>query len=211
MSKADTLLKKATFFERMALYSDRKAFLQAIAQDSQAQQPDPNRQLIGQALQILQNAGVDEATTKPLADAVLFNKVDLPAIQRAIQTATLTKMSPLSQQAQIDQLKQLSGQLKAPMTEAEQGMAGPADYTAPAAHITGFRPIDKSKQDALGRIVTVEGLTFVDPKKMNDGQLGPETRKALNAFKAWVRQPKMSDDQALDMAQMMAQTSKYTG
>ena len=32
MSKADTLLKKATFFERMALYSDRKTFLQALAQ-----------------------------------------------------------------------------------------------------------------------------------------------------------------------------------
>jgi hypothetical protein len=34
MSKADTLLKKATSFERLALYSDRKAFLQALAQDA---------------------------------------------------------------------------------------------------------------------------------------------------------------------------------
>jgi hypothetical protein len=32
MSKADTLLKKATFFERLAVYSDRKSFLQALAQ-----------------------------------------------------------------------------------------------------------------------------------------------------------------------------------
>lgn len=32
MSKADTLLKKATFFERLAIYSDRKSFLQALAQ-----------------------------------------------------------------------------------------------------------------------------------------------------------------------------------
>jgi len=32
MSKADTLLKKATFFERLALYSDRKTFLQSLAQ-----------------------------------------------------------------------------------------------------------------------------------------------------------------------------------
>jgi hypothetical protein len=34
MSKADTLLKKATFFEKLALYSDRKAFLQAISESS---------------------------------------------------------------------------------------------------------------------------------------------------------------------------------
>lgn len=32
MSKADTLLKKATFFERMALYSDRKFYLRSLAQ-----------------------------------------------------------------------------------------------------------------------------------------------------------------------------------
>jgi hypothetical protein len=32
MSKADLLLKKAASFEKLALYSDRKAFLQAVAQ-----------------------------------------------------------------------------------------------------------------------------------------------------------------------------------
>jgi hypothetical protein len=39
MSKADTLLKKATFFERLALYSDRKTFLQSLAQGGAT---DPN-------------------------------------------------------------------------------------------------------------------------------------------------------------------------
>lgn len=34
MSKADTLLKKAIFFEKMAIYSDRKTFLQALAQQT---------------------------------------------------------------------------------------------------------------------------------------------------------------------------------
>lgn len=34
MSKADLLLKKAASFEKLALYSDRKAFLQAVAQQS---------------------------------------------------------------------------------------------------------------------------------------------------------------------------------
>ena len=38
MSKFDLLLKKAASFEKLALYSDRKAFLQAVAQ----QYSDPN-------------------------------------------------------------------------------------------------------------------------------------------------------------------------
>lgn len=37
MSKADTLLKKATAFEKLAIYSDRKSFLQALSQDATAQ------------------------------------------------------------------------------------------------------------------------------------------------------------------------------
>lgn len=41
MSKADELLKKATFFEKLALYSDRKAFLQAIAEQNPNQQNTP--------------------------------------------------------------------------------------------------------------------------------------------------------------------------
>src|SRR5260221_6889932 len=91
--ETDALLKKASLFEKLALYSDRKSFLQAMAQDQAA---DPNRQLIWKALQLMQQAGVDEATTAPLGNAVTFNRVDIPAIQRAIQTATLTKMSPLA-------------------------------------------------------------------------------------------------------------------
>lgn len=202
MSKADTLLKKATFFERMALYSDRKAFLQAIAQDNQAQQPDPNRNVIWQALQIMQQAGVDEATTAPLGNAVTFGKTDIPAIQRAIQNATLTKMNPLTQQAQIDQLKQLSRSLKAPMTEAEQGMAGPADVTFPADRITALAPINQADQEAVFKFVTVNGLGI--PGKV-DGKLGKETRTALEAIKNYFakanpQNKRMSDQEAIHAA-----------
>jgi hypothetical protein len=123
MSKADMLLKKATFFERMALYADRKSFLQSVAQGQVMTLPvqeiksDPNevnRMLVNQALQIMQQAGVDEATTAPLGNAILFNKWDVPAIQRAIQNATMTKMSPLTYSAQIKQLQDISRRIKAP-------------------------------------------------------------------------------------------------
>lgn len=36
MSKADVLLKKATAFEKLALYSDRKVFLQALSQETKS-------------------------------------------------------------------------------------------------------------------------------------------------------------------------------
>ena len=38
MSKADTLLKKATSFEKLAVYSDRKSFIRAIAQSGFSQE-----------------------------------------------------------------------------------------------------------------------------------------------------------------------------
>lgn len=41
MSKADVLLKKAEAFERLSLFSDRKTFLQRIAQDATVQQFPP--------------------------------------------------------------------------------------------------------------------------------------------------------------------------
>jgi hypothetical protein len=43
MSKADTLLKKSITFEKLALYSDCKSFLQAIAQDIQSFPPVSNK------------------------------------------------------------------------------------------------------------------------------------------------------------------------
>lgn len=44
MSKADVLLKKASSFEKLALYSDRKNFLQAIAQTTVDQFPPASNQ-----------------------------------------------------------------------------------------------------------------------------------------------------------------------
>ena len=92
MSKADTLLKRATFFERMALYSDRKVFLQALAQP--------------------------------------YNEDDI----------------------------------------------------LPEDRIKGNLPyIPRDIQEMLSRIVTIDGAGL---PLQNDGILGPETRKALDAFKA---------------------------
>lgn len=61
MSKADVLLKKASSFERLALYSDRKVFLQAIAQDVQQFPPVSNKGI---------NAPYMEGTEPPVNQSV---------------------------------------------------------------------------------------------------------------------------------------------
>lgn len=205
MSKADTLLKRAASFERLALYSDRRSFLQAIAQE------DPNRQLIWQALQLLQQVGLDESVTAPLGTAITFGKVDIGAIKQAIQNAILTKISPLGHQPVIDQLKKIMSQLRTPsQQEVEKAMKGPADITfEPGAgstqggQITAYPPIDKTVQQAIYDFVVSEGLGV--PGKI-DGKLGPETRKALEAIKGYFaklhpQNKRMTDQEAIRAAQ----------
>lgn len=149
MSKADTLLKRATFFERMALYSDRKTFLQAIAQeqpgyewnrmeqtekdiDTPAALDKQSRDLLYKAMKILQDNGL---TANAVGNAVIFGKVDWNAIKQEINQATLTGLSPLGKGAEIGELKNILSQLstKTPVSVAPQQPAAPK----PAAQATG--------------------------------------------------------------------------
>lgn len=212
--EAGDLLNKASLFERLALYSDSKSFLKALAQGA-----DPNRNLIWKALQIMQEAGVDEATTQPLASALTFTSgnPDISAIKRAIQTAILTgKLSPLAHGPQINELRNISSQLKAPLTpeQEDDAMGGekvnfpdddPKDEIKARPPAPTLPPINRNDQQALLRFVTEEGAAFVDPSKMNDGLLGPETRKALEGVKNYFakqfpQNPRMTDQQAITAA-----------
>ncbi len=198
--EAGELLNKASLFERLALYSDSKSFLQALAQTT-----DPNKPLIGRALQLMQGAGVDETLTQPLGNAVLFNKVDIAAIQRAIQTAILTgKMSPLAHGPEINELRNISSQLKAPLTPEQQDDAVGGEHITfqpdPVKdRIKALPPIDKATQEALYRFVTIEGLGI--PGKVS-GVLDRETRFALELVKNYFakqnpQNPRMTDQQAI--------------
>lgn len=203
--EAGDLLNKASLFERLALYSDRQSFLEALAQT------DPNRQLINRALQLMQGAGVDEATTQPLGNAVLFNKVDIAAIKRAIQDAILTgKLSPLSHGPVINELRNISSQLKAPLTpeQEDDAMGGekvnfPNDD--PKDVIRALPPISIQDQQALLNFVKDERLGTLDESKLGDGKLGKETRKALELVKDYFQKtypqnPRMSDQAAIRAA-----------
>ncbi len=138
MSKADTLLKRATFFERMALYSDRKTFLQSVAQeggydwnpmeqtekdiDKPSMLDKQSRDLLYRAMKILQDNGL---TATAVGNAVIFGKIDWNAIKQEITQAHLTGLSPLGKGAEINELKSILSQLstKTPVSVAPQQQA----------------------------------------------------------------------------------------
>lgn len=204
MSKADTLLKKATAFERLALYSDRKSFLQSLAQSTTGLD-QTSRDLLGKAMQVMQQIGISQETIAPLGSAILFNKVDPQAIRQAFQKAQF-EVPALSTGPQLAFLKSILSQIKfpssgsleqSPTTDVGVGAApGKAEYPS----------IDKQSQKAVFDFAVQEGGIVPDPEKQQaDGALGPETRKALEAVKnyfakAHPQNPRMTDQQAIRAA-----------
>lgn len=222
MSKADTLLKKATAFERLALYSDRKTFLQSLSQATPGLD-QTSRDLIGKAMQIMQQMGVSEQTIVPLGNAFTFNKVDPNAIRQAFQKAQF-EVPSLSTGPQLAMLKQLLSQIKFPMTpEQQDDAAGGEHITMPADHISAMPPIDPAEQNAVFKIATIEGLIVPpDSKHMSDGKLGPQTKAAIKALRGAKNKtngqplfPELSvlktDQDVLTWAGMKVQSPRYQG
>jgi hypothetical protein len=150
MSKADVLLKKATSFEKLALYSDRKTFLKALSQ---------------RALPVYENhprpQGDYDFTSRP-------NDIPPP--------------------------------------EPEDPGAHEPPMMMPADKISAFPPIDPKTQEALSRIVSIDGIGI---PIATDGKLGPETKRALQAFKKKFNFINMSDKDALQAALMKGEDPKY--
>lgn len=191
MSKADTLLKKATSFERLALYSDRKVFLQALSQDLTVD--SQIEALFKKAYDLINQAGGD---TSAIQNAWQMKK-DPAALARAI-TAILPSLAGLQHADIANQLTQISMQINnlsgasTPQNHSETG-------TVPTN--TALPKIDKNEQSALFDIVTTEGVGL--PGKI-DGILGPETKKAIEAFKKRFNLGNvLTDDQVLTYAKMM--------
>lgn len=206
----DALLKKAELFERLALYSDRKSFLQAVAQAAPPGLDRNTRQLLQEAQQIMQNAGVDASA---IGNLILFNKLEQwgAAVKSIRDALMLGKISPLSDE--YKRLQTISTQIKSPeQSEAAGAMARPADVEflpdsgdqirarAP------FPSIDKQDQQAVFNFAIQQGELVPDPAKQKaDGSLGPETRKALEGVKNYFakqnpQNPRMTDQQAIQAA-----------
>jgi hypothetical protein len=202
MSKADTLLKKATFFERMAIYSDRKTFLQALAQGL-TPPSDDIRQGIESAMRDLAatKRETSQALQNRLMDFYSGQNTDMKQLADALRETANTIPGNLT--TQVQRILDLANKVDQKQQQQLSGDSSPENSVMqmPADSIKALRPIDPEKQSALGKFVTIHGLVFVDPQKMHDGKLGPETRKALNAFKTWYNEkatgPKITSDDAV--------------
>ena len=169
--ETNELLNKASLFERLALYSDRKSFLEALAQETLMEGETPK-----------------DPHMRPYADP------DWEAA-RAREFGTpryIPKPEPV---------KQLT-----PQEEAAQAMKGPADITftpdPKKDQIRALPPIDKASQEAVYRFVTIEGLGI--PGKIS-GVVDRDTRQALEAVKNYFaklypQNPRMTDQQAITAA-----------
>jgi len=157
--------------QKLAAKFDEKFSKQAQNQGLSKEQ----RALLGQAISLMKQMGVDESVSKPLQDALSFNKVDPAAINVAVQKAQ--SANPTVAGGKGQQLKSIISQI------FPSGGEAAAPQKAPGGKVEG--KIDPAVQKALG----VE----------SDGWLGPETRKALDAFKVNKKNPGMTDAQVFSM------------
>lgn len=219
MSKHDSLFKKAEVYERLALFSDRKSFLKALAQNATPVAPsslDENnpgvapfmnqapaglsaqqKQLLMQAQQLLQGAGVE---SNAIGNAVVFGRVDMAAITKEISSALMTgKLSPLSNE--YKSLQSIQQQL-APSASP----AGTSSQQGGSKNTGGYPPINPEDQKAVFQFAVETGNLVPDPEKQKaDGALGPETRKGLEGVKNYFaklypQNPRMTDQQAITAA-----------
>jgi hypothetical protein len=197
MRKFDKLIKKVECFEKLAIFSDRSKFLSAIAEDL-----DPKLKTILDKINIyLRNmSGVD--TSKALDavnNALLFKKIDVNKIINELRNIvhdlpiSLGGTERKNINNMIDELKKVQYATQ-PQDEVMQ---------MPADKISAYPPINKDQQEALSRIIVIEGLGL--PLKI-DGKLGPKTREALKKFKKHFNLESLSDTDALANAPMLANT-----
>ena len=189
MSKADTLLKKATFFERLALYYDRKVFLQSIAQTTY--DPTLTNAIVGFTDYVRSQPGLP-AQVKSVANEIDSNLRSLPPNQQGTVVSAVkqlvgriwnelrgsvdsTVLAELGRRsgAVDDAYAKMQAQPKfdVPSAETQKTITLPTiEYTSPRQQATSkFPAIDKTFQTMLG----------VNP----DGQLGPQTQAAIDLYK----------------------------
>ena len=193
MSKADTLLKRAEFYEKLALYSDRNAFLQAIAQQSYMTEKF-GPQLKTQLDSIIRDMGalrIDPNLVNRLTDMsesyTPFNRLLLVAAltQAAAQYPKTPQSAP-----QLQNLQNLITTLKGPETAPPQtdeygtGTGTKVKEQPVKPWHSKYPPIDPKFQKMLG--------------VNTDGALGNVTQSALDRYKASIDMPEISNALAFE-------------
>lgn len=253
--ETNELLNKASLFERLALYSDRKSFLTAIAQSNPGdigQTENYIRNTVSSIVNSVQNwigthserqahlpnnlPGLPPALDAAYKVVLSFNslgaKFDVTELPRLLQAAkslayvgnlgnmgddakkawlsdVFPKVSQLMTQVQkqIDDLAAFKRDFgpEAPSEVASETIELDDVKPTPAAQQRRYPAISTADQQAILKFVQDENLGTLDAAKLNDGSLGPETRKGLELVKDYFQKtypnnPRMSDAQAITAA-----------
>jgi hypothetical protein len=216
-SKVDSLLKKATTFERLALYGDRTFFLQALAQQSPTSDPDPWRiydepndprgqennwapQILnGQKIYTYMGPNVPAGSvqhTPSLWDKYL-RPHQFPETPNVVVPPT--DHSDNAPQVDRDPNIMMQKQLNAPAVPEQDKPTGPA-----VGKQVKFDPRVKVVQDFLNQQLT-QGTQAVAPPITPDGKWGNETAGML---RLWGKHNKLPLDLngLFEMAQAKAST-----
>lgn len=207
MSKADTLLKKAAFYEKMALYSDRKTFLQALAQTKTLPlSADIKQGIEGAVMDLSSTAPNSQPLQSLLMSFYEGRKTDLNQLADALVQASNAIPGNNTTQVQrilntVQKVRELSASQNAPSQDPGQGEA-PIMFGKPTTDvIRALPPIPRDVQEMLSGIVTAERigvpLAPIKGKSPFDGKIGKDTRTAMNAFKKHFMQGQGSDQQVI--------------
>jgi len=182
MKNIDALLKKVELFERLAVYGDRKSFLQALAQDASAEELNnllKDFTAIHPENTKIQNALMDAANGKLSPEELRW------AIQSARDAVPGTRM---------DLWNKFNNYLNTVTTETREEELAPSRplYMTPE-HISAY-PVDpnvKKVQQFLNKQLTQGGdFQASMPPIAEDGKRGPETNRAL---KLWQEKNNLPD------------------
>jgi len=248
----DDLLKRASLFERLALYSDRKSFLSALAQQLPSSGSDVKGAVdaLAQALAAWLNTSAEKredlggirgfpASVAPYASNVtvlskypesafnldVLNQVKTNASQLAYVNKNLRDASDDVRRTWINTVlpaatnvitladKQIAAlnEWKQSIPTEESPDVGSGKVTIPEVNIQG-RPglpsINPADQEAVFNFAIQEAGLVPNPAAQKpDGQLGRETRKALEAVKNYFakkfpQNARMTDQEAIRAAKL---------
>lgn len=219
-SKADTLFRKATSYERLVLYGDRKDYLNALAQISF---PDVNAIISAvnaartKAVASITNFWRQDPNTFPMSarealSALRYPQVDITSatgeqlttgmdqlttaltdVYRALTGTDVEKNADFAQQVVYPVLQSLQTQVqkyKNAVGEIPQPRSLEDNKEIPAVSSEtsqSYPNIPTDIQSDLNRLLNLQIKI--------DGKLGPETRGALDKFRAEYNVPNNATDQ----------------
>lgn len=187
MKKYDSLLKRVEQFERLAVYSDRRTFLKAIAAQQIKLTPLMKNNVLAIAGGLSWVEGAKSIIDK-LTDLANADQVDADELSNTLNLAnSKLPKDPNKVDVYTQKIWDISKYIGNAIQQAQTPSASTTTPVAPAAPASKAQVISREIQDQLNQILLPYEKIAIPIK--TDGILGPETQKALDAFKQTYSRP----------------------